>query len=72
MRALGVRDYEAFYRRSVEDPEDFGAEQARKIYWNRDRSIQAIAEGGDPGEVPTIEDPSALDGIKSVSAAQKR
>jgi propionyl-CoA synthetase len=36
------------------------------------RSIQAIAEGGDPGEVPTIEDPSALDGIKSVSAAEKR
>jgi propionyl-CoA synthetase len=36
------------------------------------RSIQAIAEGGDPGEVPTIEDPSALDGIRSVSAAEKR
>jgi propionyl-CoA synthetase len=36
------------------------------------RSIQAIAEGGDPGEVPTIEDPSALDGIKSVSAAERR
>ena len=36
------------------------------------RSIQAIAEGGDPGEVPTIEDPSALDGIRSVSAAENR
>jgi acyl-coenzyme A synthetase/AMP-(fatty) acid ligase len=35
------------------------------------RSIQAIAEGGEPGEVPTIEDPSALDGIRSVSAAER-
>jgi len=34
------------------------------------RSIQAIAEGGEPGEVPTIEDPSALDGIRSVSTAE--
>jgi propionyl-CoA synthetase len=36
------------------------------------RSIQAIAEGRNPGEVPTIEDPSALEGIRSVSAVRKR
>ena len=36
------------------------------------RSIQAIAEGQDPAEVPTIEDPSALDGIISASAAEQR
>jgi propionyl-CoA synthetase len=35
------------------------------------RSIQAIAEGRDPGEVPTIEDPSALEGIESVSGERK-
>jgi propionyl-CoA synthetase len=35
VRGLSVRDYEAF-RRSVEEPEDFWAEQARKIHWNRD------------------------------------
>jgi propionyl-CoA synthetase len=36
------------------------------------RSIQAIAEGRDPGEVPTIEDPSALEGIESVSGVRKQ
>jgi propionyl-CoA synthetase len=36
------------------------------------RSIQAIAEGRDPGEVPTIEDPSALVGIRSVSSVRKQ
>jgi propionyl-CoA synthetase len=36
------------------------------------RSIQDIAEGGDPGEVPTIEDPSALEGIKRVGAMRKQ
>jgi propionyl-CoA synthetase len=36
------------------------------------RSIQAIAEGREPGEVPTIEDPSALEGIGSVSAVRKQ
>jgi propionyl-CoA synthetase len=36
VRGLSVRDYEAFYRWSVEEPEDFWAEQARKIHWNRD------------------------------------
>jgi propionyl-CoA synthetase len=36
------------------------------------RSIQAIAEGRDPGEVPTIEDPSALVGIRSVNAVKKQ
>jgi len=35
------------------------------------RSIQAIAEGRDPEEVPTIEDPSALEGIESVSGVRK-
>lgn len=29
------------------------------------RGIQALAEGRDPGEMPTIEDPSALDGIRA-------
>ena len=36
------------------------------------RSIQAIAEGREPGEVPTIEDPSALEGIGSVSTVRKQ
>ena len=37
------------------------------------RSIQAIAEGRDhPGEVPTIEDPSALEGIESMSGVRKQ
>jgi propionyl-CoA synthetase len=36
------------------------------------RSIQDIAEGGDPGEVPTIEDPAALEGIKRVGAVRKQ
>jgi propionyl-CoA synthetase len=36
------------------------------------RSIQAIAEGREPGEVPTIEDPSALEGIGSVSTVSKQ
>ena len=30
------------------------------------RSIQALAEGRDPGDLTTIEDPSALDQIKGV------
>jgi len=29
------------------------------------RGIQALAEGRDPGEMPTIEDPSALEGIRA-------
>jgi propionyl-CoA synthetase len=29
------------------------------------RGIQALAEGRDPGEMPTIEDPAALEGIKA-------
>jgi propionyl-CoA synthetase len=33
------------------------------------RSIQAICEGRDPGDLTTIEDPTALDGIKSSMAA---
>jgi len=36
------------------------------------RSIQAIAEGREPGEVPTIEDPAALEGIGSVSTVRKQ
>ncbi|HZC19621.1 MAG TPA: AMP-binding protein, partial [Rubrobacteraceae bacterium] len=32
------------------------------------RAIQALAEDRDPGETPTIEDPSALDNIRAVSA----
>jgi propionyl-CoA synthetase len=34
------------------------------------RSIQALAEGRDPGDLTTIEDPAALDQIKSVLAAK--
>ena len=34
VRGVSVQDYEAFYRRSIEDPEGFWAEQARKIHWN--------------------------------------
>src|SRR5215218_7258631 len=36
VRGVSVQDYEAFYRRSIEDPEGFWAEQARKIHWNTD------------------------------------
>jgi propionyl-CoA synthetase len=36
------------------------------------RSIQALAEGRDPGDLTTIEDPSALDQIRSALAAQPR
>jgi propionyl-CoA synthetase len=36
------------------------------------RSIQALAEGRDPGDLTTIEDPSALDQIRSALAAQSR
>ena len=34
------------------------------------RSIQALAEGRDPGDLTTIEDPTALEQIKSVLAAK--
>jgi propionyl-CoA synthetase len=32
------------------------------------RAVQDIAEQRDPGDIPTIEDPSALDDIRAVSA----
>jgi propionyl-CoA synthetase len=32
------------------------------------RAVQDIAEDRDPGDIPTIEDPSALDDIRAVSA----
>ena len=31
-------------------------------------AVQDIAEQHDPGDIPTIEDPSALDDIRAVSA----
>src|SRR5271170_3437156 len=36
------------------------------------RSIQALAEGRDPGDLTTIEDPGALDQIRGALAAQPR
>jgi propionyl-CoA synthetase len=36
------------------------------------RSIQALAEGRDPGDLTTIEDPGALEQIRSALAAQPR
>ena len=36
MRELSVQDYEAFYRRSIEDREGFWAQQARMIDWKKD------------------------------------
>ena len=35
------------------------------------RSIQALAEGRDPGDLTTIEDPAALDQIKTALAAER-
>jgi propionyl-CoA synthetase len=35
VRELSVQDYEAFYRRSIEDREGFWAQQARMIDWNK-------------------------------------
>jgi propionyl-CoA synthetase len=32
------------------------------------RSIQALCEGRDPGDLTTIEDPTALDGLKQALA----
>jgi hypothetical protein len=32
---LSIQDYEAFYRRSIEDREGFWAQQARMIDWKR-------------------------------------
>jgi propionyl-CoA synthetase len=46
VRGVSVRDYEAFYRRSIEDPEGFWAEQARKIHWNTD--WDEVLDYGDP------------------------
>jgi propionyl-CoA synthetase len=34
------------------------------------RSIQALAEGRDPGDLTTIEDPTALDGIRQALSQQ--
>jgi propionyl-CoA synthetase len=34
------------------------------------RSIQALAEGRDPGDLTTIDDPTTLDQIKSAVAAK--
>jgi propionyl-CoA synthetase len=34
------------------------------------RSIQALAEGRDPGDLTTIEDPSALEQIRSALGAR--
>src|SRR5207248_2723440 len=36
------------------------------------RSIQALAEGRDPGDLTTIEDPSALDQITAALATERR
>jgi propionyl-CoA synthetase len=35
------------------------------------RSIQALAEGRDPGDLTTLEDPAALDQIRTILAAQR-
>ncbi|HET7481082.1 MAG TPA: acetyl-coenzyme A synthetase N-terminal domain-containing protein, partial [Rubrobacteraceae bacterium] len=33
---MSIEDYRSFYRRSIDDPEEFWAEQARIIDWHRD------------------------------------
>jgi len=35
------------------------------------RSIQALAEGRDPGDLTTLEDPAALDQIRAATAAPR-
>ncbi|HWH18500.1 MAG TPA: acetate--CoA ligase, partial [Allosphingosinicella sp.] len=51
----GAAEYEAFYRRSIEDPDGFWAEQARRIEWFREPTIMGNWSY-DPVDIKWFED----------------
>lgn len=45
-QAVSIREYREFYRRSIDNPEEFWAEQARAIDWHRD--WEKVLDFGNP------------------------
>jgi propionyl-CoA synthetase len=45
-QAVSIREYQEFYRRSIDNPEEFWAEQARAIDWHRD--WEKVLDFGNP------------------------
>lgn len=60
----GLAEYDALYRRSVEDPDGFWAETAQRLRWSTQimrRLLRDIAAGQETlGDTTTLEDYSVL------------